>query len=212
MTSSGHMVGGTAAAAAAMAAANGAAGAAAAAAAAGGVDPELPTRLFNTVNAAVKRVNALPLSEVPPPPGGAHHAGHGLIRCATARSARVDGAQAERGDYEFYRAGYPAFRKRTKAVGDRLLNLTNALMKHQTRRGAAPKFDDLDEAVEQFEDAVELIDHMLETAVRAACSRLRSENGAAGANATRPPTQPRGCVVGVSRMPRWTPCSAAGRL
>jgi len=50
-----------------MAAANGAVGAAAAAVTAGGYDPELPTRLFNTINAAVKRVNALPLSEVPSP-------------------------------------------------------------------------------------------------------------------------------------------------
>ena len=74
--------------------------------------------------------------------------------------------QAERGDYDYFRASYPAFRQRAARLGERVLSLANALMVHQRPRNVA-RLPDLEAVQEQFDDAIELLDSMLEMAVRA---------------------------------------------
>ena len=86
-----------------------------------------------------------------------------MPRTAGPQYARA-AAQADRGDYGFFQAGFPAFRSRTKELSSRVLSLANAIMAHHRPR-TAPRIVDRDAVMDEFDDVVEMLDGMLEATV-----------------------------------------------
>jgi hypothetical protein len=78
----------------------------------------------------------------------------------------VGHTQAQRGDYGYYRAGFPTFRRRTERLGARVLALANSILAHQQPAERVPRLPDLEAVQDDFADAVEALDAMLEKAVR----------------------------------------------